>query len=298
MTFFSGTDTATLREEGNDKNCFVSLIVNNAGTYCAAITRKVKQKTQVTTKTEGANYEFFGEGTKQVITPQEFTKFFNEEVIQYFMLDVEVEEVENPLGYLDKRFEEISEKKNSATKVIRSTISSSNNSPWLPKKESVTKEEDDEFFSWLHSNRKKEDEKKEPDVTQPTVFSKEEMDEMVDIDKWEPDPTIIHYLVCQMLTTSLIVNKDIDLKQWVHCHMQKKYDEIFGSPDSCEFNDYTEFIAEFMINHYSDSSVPEALYDDFDYYQGKIAQALIDELFCYNQNEYVEAYSNTLSRYI
>ena len=40
-TFFSGTDTDTLREEGNKRNHFVSLIVNNAGTYTAGITRKV-----------------------------------------------------------------------------------------------------------------------------------------------------------------------------------------------------------------------------------------------------------------
>ena len=39
-TMFSGTDINTLREEGNERNCFVSLIVNNAGTYNAAVTRK------------------------------------------------------------------------------------------------------------------------------------------------------------------------------------------------------------------------------------------------------------------
>lgn len=41
-SFFSGTDLNTLREEGNDRNHFVSLIVNNEGKYTAAITRKVK----------------------------------------------------------------------------------------------------------------------------------------------------------------------------------------------------------------------------------------------------------------
>jgi hypothetical protein len=41
-TFFSGTDISTLKEEGKDRNHFVSLIVNNAGTYTAAITRKIE----------------------------------------------------------------------------------------------------------------------------------------------------------------------------------------------------------------------------------------------------------------
>ena len=38
MTFFSGTDLNTLQEEGSDMNNFLSLIVNNAGQYTAAIT--------------------------------------------------------------------------------------------------------------------------------------------------------------------------------------------------------------------------------------------------------------------
>ena len=60
-TFFSGTDTATLKEEGRDRNNFVSLIVNNAGSYTAAITRRIKSK-QVK---ESVSYEFFGDGEKQ-----------------------------------------------------------------------------------------------------------------------------------------------------------------------------------------------------------------------------------------
>ena len=40
-TFFSGTDIRTLEEEGLDRNHFVSLIVNNQGSYTAAITRKL-----------------------------------------------------------------------------------------------------------------------------------------------------------------------------------------------------------------------------------------------------------------
>lgn len=43
-TFFSGTDQATLKSEGADRNHFLSLIVNNAGTYTAKITRKIHYK--------------------------------------------------------------------------------------------------------------------------------------------------------------------------------------------------------------------------------------------------------------
>ena len=41
-TFFSNTDINTLKSEGKDRVHFVSLIVNNEGTYSAAITRKIK----------------------------------------------------------------------------------------------------------------------------------------------------------------------------------------------------------------------------------------------------------------
>jgi hypothetical protein len=41
QTFFSGTDLNTLKVEGSDMAHFVSLIVNNEGTYTAAITRKI-----------------------------------------------------------------------------------------------------------------------------------------------------------------------------------------------------------------------------------------------------------------
>ena len=79
----SGTDLNTLREEGNERNCFVSLIVNNAGTYYAAITRKVQSKSEITVKSLGTSYEFFGEGSKTLINDDtELTKTVDKEYIE------------------------------------------------------------------------------------------------------------------------------------------------------------------------------------------------------------------------
>lgn len=80
-TFFSGTDIATLKDIGRDMNHFVSLIVNNAGSYTAAITRKVKSSRIIH---ENFSYESF-EGN-----PVEATDSWEEEVeeLQYFMLDI------------------------------------------------------------------------------------------------------------------------------------------------------------------------------------------------------------------
>ena len=82
-TFFSQTDTATLKEEGRDRNNFVSLIVNNAGTYTAAITRRVKAK-QVK---ESVSYEFFGDGEKH--DTKEYVSSADE--IEWFYLKIEKE---------------------------------------------------------------------------------------------------------------------------------------------------------------------------------------------------------------
>lgn len=102
-TFFSGTDTATLQEEGNERNHFVSLIVNNEGKYTAAITRKVKYTTLI----KGVSYEGFS-GKVNINNEEEYV----DEEIEYFYLNVEIE---NPnvetFDDLSARLEEIKKSK-------------------------------------------------------------------------------------------------------------------------------------------------------------------------------------------
>ena len=312
--FFSGTDTSTLRSEGNDQNCFVSLIVNNAGTYCAAITRKVQEKKTIVTKNYSSTYEFFGEGEKTANVLASATE--NTEVentyIEYFMLDVEIEHVDNPLAYLDTRFDEIQEAKKKRVPVTSSTINSpvikasedGNHSPWIPSGKKnlfppstseVLKrggfgndfDEDYSFREWQNrQNQHKE----------PTLFSDDEMAEMIDTSGWEPDPTIIHRLVCQMITCSLIVSDNIDLKQWITRWMDKKYEELFSQIPS-QFEEWSEFIVEFQINQYIDSDTPDEVFEDMNMYQSKIAKAMYDELYPYSENDYVSSYMEILTRY-
>ena len=287
--FFSRQDTKTLNIEGNDTNCFISLIVDTRGTYCAAVTRKMQKKTEVVTKSLGTSYEFFGEG--EIRTDEdpmsESTKVVDSEVIEYFMLDVERETVDNPLEYLDYRFNEIERKKEEAKKPAPTCIN-------IETPDVL----DENFFSWIHSNRKQSAEAKEALYSEPTLFGEEVMDELVDVSKWQPDPTIIHHLVCQLLTCSLIVNKDIDLKQWVSKHMVKKYNEIFNSSDTVEFGNWVDSYIEFIITLYSDECTPADVYDDLDTYISKIAQALFNELEEYPNNGYIDEYSSKLNHYI
>jgi len=125
------------------------------------------------------------------------------------------------------------------------------------------------------------------------LFDEKTMDEMVDSSRWQPDPTIIHYLCCQLLTSSLIVNKDIDLKQWVAKHMEKKYKEIFEDFD--EFSRWADSMVEFILMHYNDPDVPAEVYDDWDLYIARVSGAIMMELGEYSSNEYIEEYINLLS---
>jgi len=307
--WFSGTDISTLRSEGNDQNCFVSLIVNNAGTYCAAITRKIQTKLKVTTENLGISYEFFGEGSKTVQDEKGPIQqnYKDDSFIEYFMLDVEVEQVDNPLAYLDTRFDEIQEaKKKKATVTPPVTnppvVKASENgyrSPWIPNNAPTANPASKVFdndFDDDYSFHEYLDNKKE--TKELTLFSENEMDEMIDTSAWEPDPTIIHKLVCQLITCSLIINDKIDLKQWIVRWMNKKYEEMFN-PDSTQFEEWKEFIIDFMLRQYMQiDDIPDI---DFDLCIGKIANAMHNELYQYNPdgtNLYINDYMEVLTRYM
>lgn len=80
-TFLSGTDIATLQEEGSQKNTFVSLIVNNAGNYTAAITRRVQLHQEGIAV---SRYNLFGEEA----TSSESRYTEDNTIVEYFMLDI------------------------------------------------------------------------------------------------------------------------------------------------------------------------------------------------------------------
>ena len=84
LTFFSGTDQATLLELGSKQVHFYSLIVNNAGKYSAAITKRVIKNRKVE---ETRIVNTFGD---QVIEESELE--YLEEVVEdvhYHLLDIE-----------------------------------------------------------------------------------------------------------------------------------------------------------------------------------------------------------------
>lgn len=291
--FFSGQDSKMLQQEGNDTNCFVSLVVDTKGTYVAAVTRKIQKKTEVVTKSLGTSYEFFGDGEVKTDedTMSEATHIVDTESIEYFMLNVEREVVDNPLSYLDERFEEIERKKAEARRVVPQFVTPSVQKE-IPK---VTVQEDDEFFDWLHQKQNDE----------PMLFDDETMRDLEVNPAWKPDTNRIYQSVCRMICCSLTLNiEKFDLKQYITRHLGNVYKKVFADPEAetgyCGFNSWCDFIIEFMIENYTEPNIPFDMMDD-DTYRAIIAQAMYDQLVPYNDKDkdgYIECYLNSLERYI
>ena len=297
--FFSGQDNKMLQQEGNDTNCFVSLVVDTPGNYVARVTRKIQTKSEVTIKNLGTSYEFFGEGSKDITKENsETTQIVDKEYIEYFDLEVERHEVTNSLAYLDARFDEI-ERKKSASK-----------EKWIPQntKNNISIDDDKGFLDYLHDKK----EPKEGNLFNKNVvdslkdFTPEDKQKLQDVIAWKPDPKKIHRAVCNMLTCNLIINPDkFDLKQWIHRHMVNVYERIFNNTESNTyenvnaFAEWRDFITQFTMDYFDVSDAPDEVLDNYDLLMSTIAEAIYDELSQYaNGNMYIQSYQDAIEQYI
>ena len=137
-TFFSGTDCSTLSEEGTNSNHFVSLIVNNAGVYTAAVTRRVVTESVVEATIKTTSTKYYDTYNNERVTlsqddVKEETKTDTKtsSVVEYFNLDIVKEEADYPFQDIDTRLAEI---KKSKTK----TVVTSKYTPTTPSKSPAT----------------------------------------------------------------------------------------------------------------------------------------------------------------
>lgn len=116
--FFSGTDTNTLLEEGTDRNHFVSLIVNNEGSYVAAVTRRIKQEVHAvahivyTTRTHYNSWDDIDiplSDGETVEKDKEETKTI--EYVEWYDLNITKEAADNDFNEIDNRLSAIKEAK-------------------------------------------------------------------------------------------------------------------------------------------------------------------------------------------
>ena len=279
-TFFSGTDTATLKEEGRDRNNFVSLIVNNAGTYTAAITRRIKSK-QVK---ESVSYEFFGDGEKQ--DTKEYVSDADE--IEWFYLKIEKEGESYSFPDMAARLEEIKQAKTERAKKAQISAYSGNSYGIKTGPANLVRKETDK-----------------PKVVQPTLF--DDMDDLsFDDDYSIPygqvtfDKATLKSLVLQLITGSIILSNDskIDIFKWAKS-MSALYEKRFGKGEEGmeNFKMWADTYTDYLTWYVTDEKLEELGFDETEIC-AICAHDMIEELTKLPENDYIKGYIDALQKYL
>lgn len=291
-TFFSGTDTATLKEEGRDRNNFVSLIVNNAGTYTAAITRRVKSK-QVK---ESVSYEFFGDGEKH--DTKEYVS--NADEIEWFYLKIENENETFSFPDMAARIEEIKQTKAERAEKAKKAQTPTYQGGYKPV---ITN-----FYGTKAgpANLVKKEANK-PKVVQPTLFDdiddlpfEEEEEYDIPYDQVSFDKVTLKFLVLQLITGSIIISNDskIDITKWAKS-MPALYEKRFGKGEEGmkNFKMWADTYAEYLTWYVTDEKLEELGFDETEIC-AICAHDMIEELTKLPENDYIKGYIDALQKYL
>lgn len=286
-TFFSGTDTATLKEEGRDRNNFVSLIVNNVGSYTAAITRRIKSKQVM----ESVSYEFFGDGEKQ-----DTKKYVSDaDEIEWFYLKIEKEGENYSFPDMAARLEEIKKAKAEKAKKAQAPAYSSGYKPVIANSYG-TKAGPANLVN-------KEDSK--PKVTQPTLF--DNVDDLSFDDNYSLpygqvtlDKVTLKSLVLQLITGSIIISNDskIDITKWAKS-MPALYEKRFGKGEEGmeNFKIWADTYTEYLTWYVTDEKLEELGFDETEIC-AICAHDMIEELTKLPENDYIKGYIDALQKYL
>ena len=286
-TFFSGTDTATLKEEGRDRNNFVSLIVNNAGSYTAAITRRIKSKQVM----ESVSYEFFGDGEKQ--DTKEYVSDADE--IEWFYLKIEKEGENYSFPDMAARLEEIKQAKAEKAKKAQTPVYSSGYEP-------VIVNSYDTKAGPANLVKKEAD---KPKVVQPTLFAN--VDDLSFDDNYSLpygqvtfDKVTLKSLVLQLITGSIIISNDskIDITKWAKS-MPALYEKRFGKGEEGmkNFKIWADTYAEYLTWYVTDEKLEELGFDETEIC-AICAHDMIEELTKLPENDYIKGYIDVLQKYL
>ncbi len=286
-TFFSGTDTATLKEEGRDRNNFVSLIVNNAGTYTAAITRRVKSK-QVK---ESVSYEFFGNGEKH--DTKEYVSSADE--IEWFYLKIEKEGENYSFPDMAARLEEIKQAKAERAKKAQTPVYQGGYKPVIANSYGTK--------AGPANLVKKEADRK--DLNQRTLF--DNVDDLPFEEGYEIpygqvtfDKATIKSLVLQLITGSVIISNDSknDIQKWAKS-MPSLYQKRFGKGKlgMDNFELWAETYSEYLTWYVTDEKLEQLGFDESEIC-AICAHDMIEELTKLPENDYIKVYIDVLQKYL
>ena len=286
-TFFSGTDTATLKEEGRDRNNFVSLIVNNAGSYTAAITRRIKSK-QVK---ESVSYEFFGDGEKQ--GTKEYVSDADE--IEWFYLKIEKEGENYSFPDMAARLEGIKQAKAEKAKKVQTPVYQGGYKPVIA----------NSYGTKAGPANLVNKEADKPKMIQPTLFDNAN-DLPFDGNYSLPygqvtfDKVTLKSLVLQLITGSIIISNDskIDISKWAKS-MPTLYEMRFGKGEEGmkNFKMWADTYTEYLTWYVTDEKLEELGFDETEIC-AICAHDMIEELTKLPENDYIKGYIDALQKYL
>lgn len=301
-TFFSSTDTNTLKEEGLDRNHFVSLIVNNEGTYTAAITRLVKS-----TKSISDNFSYPTFNNNIINDTKTYTS--ESEELEWFNLNIEFEKNDSFREVLKDRLDEI--KKIKQEKERRKNFTPyPGYSNWQGKTpiqgslfQNQSQKSTKDFqpykpYSIKNLNPVKKVEEGTSDFDWDFIDNKIKEEEYYKNFKF--DKKIIKSLVLQLITGSIVLPNEskIDAKKWAK-GMVPIFKKRFG--DGKEgikmFTTWAEGYIEYLCWYTNDDALNEQCVND-DEMASLCAEGMIEELKKLPTNEYIKIYIDILEGYI
>lgn len=120
--FFSSTDNGTLTTEGEERNHFLSLIVNNAGNYVARITRNLVTENRVKAhivSTKNVYYNTFKDETvileKDKVEEKDVEDTKTTNIVEYFDCIIDKEDTDEPYKELNERIDDLKKPKKKET---------------------------------------------------------------------------------------------------------------------------------------------------------------------------------------
>lgn len=271
-----------------DRSHFVSLIVNNAGSYTAAITRKIKSQKVIK---DNYNYPTFG---NKIIS--ENKDYFSEtEAIEYFSLNIEIEKEECVHEELKNRLEELKKAKATLTYKPSCPIGKPLQTPLpFPKEEKKTDKP---------AEVKKTIEEEVEDIPLSEIIDtigEEDPETIIPYGHIRFNENLVNSVVLQLITGSVIVpnSHKIDVKKWA-----ENLPTIFGNRFGTDEEGIKAFIAwasnhiDFICWYTEDKHlIDEGLGD------GEMAAILahdvIEKLTELDMNEYIKIYIDILQEYI
>ena len=253
-TFFSNTDINTLKSEGKDRVHFVSLIVNNEGTYSAAITRRIKRKFA-----GDITYESFnGVNVKE---PTEFEETLVD------ILDLKVIKEGGISEEYVKRAKEIDTKvKSNRFLPDEWTSTYKQGSLFNDTKYSETYHQDKKnlFDDEDYNNSYNSPIKQTSNHTEADVL----LNKIVQTDIYKNS---VEAAFKELITGSILLNHEskVDIQAWSK-NMSSVYNRRFGPANLSKFNEWAESYVQFVRTSYIDDildDVDNKINGKFDYYE-------------------------------